>query len=154
MYLLRDNLININGTYNTREPYYLRDIVVDNEIAGQEFYPEIFKYNLNSYQLGGMSNMVYNIGGFTFNTGINYNNYRREHRRNFYDQPTSLDSTQYYVNTGFKSDFITYSKINYQCNKFNYFIDLQYRNVAFKYLDNGSGFERNYINDILVFYQS
>ena len=141
--------ININGTYNTREPYYLRDIVVDNEIAGQEFYPEIFKYNLNSYQFGGMSNMVYNIGGFTFNTGINYNNYRREHRRNFYDQPTSLDSTQYYVNTGFKSDFITYSKINYQCNKFNYFVDLQYRNVAFKYLDNGSGFERNYINDIL-----
>ncbi len=141
--------ININGTYNTREPYYLRDIVVDNEIAGVEFYPEIFKYNLNSYQFGGMSNMVYSVGGFTFNTGLNYNNYRREHRRDFYDQPTSLDSTQYYVNTGFKNDLITYSKINYQCNKFNYFIDLQYRNVTFKYLDNKSGFEKDYTSEIL-----
>ena len=141
--------ININGEYNTREPYHLRDIVIDNETVGVEFYPEIFKYRLNSYQFGAMTNMVYSYGGFTFNNGVNYNNYRREHRRDFYDKPTYVDSTQYYINTGFKNDFITYSKINYQCNKFNYFIDLQYRNVTFKYLDNKSGFEKDYTSEIL-----
>lgn len=141
--------ININGNYNTREPYYLNEIVVDNQISGVQFYPEIFKYKLNSYQFGGMTNIVYTYGGFTFNNGLNYNNYRREHRRGFYDRDYSFDTTQYYLNTGFKSDFVAYSKINYQCNKFNYFIDLQYRNVSFKYLDNLSGFSKDYISSTL-----
>ena len=141
--------ININGKYNTREPYYLNEIVVDNQIAGQQFLPEIFQYKLNSYQFGGMSNMVYNYGGFTFNNGVNYNNYRREHRRGFYDRDYSFDTTQHYLNTGFKTDFVTYSKINYQCNKFNYFVDLQYRNVSFKYLDDVSAFASDYVNNTL-----
>lgn len=141
--------ININGNYNTREPYYLKEVVVDNQIAGIEFYPEIFKYRLNSYQFGGMTNVVYSYGGFTFNNGFNYNNYRREHRRGFYDKDYSFDTTQYYLNTGFKNDIIAYSKINYVCNKFNYFIDLQYRNVSFKYLDDLSGFSKDYVTNVL-----
>ncbi len=141
--------ININGNYNTREPYYLNEVVVDNQIAGVQFYPEIFKYKLNSYQFGGMTNMVYTYGGFTFNNGLNYNNYRREHRRGFYDKDYSFDTTQYYLNTGFKNDVVAYSKINYQCNKFNYFVDLQYRSVSFKYLDNLPGFSKDYISNAL-----
>ncbi len=38
---------------------------------------------------------------------------------------------QYYDNNGFKTDFTMYGKLDYQLNKMNLFVDLQYRNVDY-----------------------
>jgi iron complex outermembrane recepter protein len=90
------------------------------------------KFSLNSYQTGAMSNMVYTFRGFTVNSGLNYNWYQRQHRLS----DNSLPDVFWYTNYGNKQDFIAFSKLNYNCNKWNFFTDLQYRFVNFTYREN------------------
>lgn len=85
------------------------------------------KFSLNSYQTGVMTNMVYTFRGFTVNSGLNYNWYQRQHR---------LSDVFWYTNYGNKQDFIIFSKLNYNSNKWNFFTDLQYRFVNFTYREN------------------
>ena len=108
---------NINGTYTS---------FLDSTTLG--------KFGLQSYQTGAMSNMVYTKNGFTLNTGVNYNYYQRRHRLS----DNSLPDVFWYSNTGFKQDVIAFTKLNYNCNKWNFFGDLQYRFVNFQYQENDS----------------
>jgi len=87
------------------------------------------KFSLNSYQTGAMSNMVYTFRGLTVNSGLNYNWYQRQHRLS----DNSLPDVFWYTNYGNKQDFIAFSKLNYNHNKWNFFTDLQYRFVNFTY---------------------
>lgn len=90
------------------------------------------KFSLNSYQTGVMTNMVYTFRGFTVNSGLNYNWYQRQHRLS----DNSLPDVFWYTNYGNKQDFIIFSKLNYNSNKWNFFTDLQYRFVNFTYREN------------------
>lgn len=90
------------------------------------------KFSLNSYQTGVMTNMVYTFRGFTVNSGLNYNWYQRQHRLS----NNSLPDVFWYTNYGNKQDFIAFYKLNYNCNKWNFFTDLQYRFVNFTYREN------------------
>lgn len=92
------------------------------------------RFGLQSYQTGVMSNMIYTKNGFTLNTGLNYNYYQRRHRLS----DNSLPDFLWYSNTGFKQDGIAFSKLNYNCNKWNFFGDLQYRFVKFQYQESDS----------------
>jgi iron complex outermembrane receptor protein len=108
---------NINGTYTS---------FLDSATLG--------RFGLQSYQTGVMSNMIYTKNRFTLNTGLNYNYYQRRHRLS----NNSLPDFLWYSNTGFKQDAIAFSKLNYNCNKWNFFGDLQYRFVKFQYQENDS----------------
>jgi iron complex outermembrane receptor protein len=108
---------NINGSYTS---------FLDTTTLG--------KFGLQSYQTGIMSNMVYTKNRLTLNTGVNYNYYQRRHRLS----DNSLPDIFWYSNTGFKQDFITFTKLNYNLNNWNFFGDLQYRFVNFQYQENDS----------------
>lgn len=109
---------NINGNYTS---------FLDSATLG--------KFGLQSYQTGVMSNMIYTKNKFTLNSGLNYNYYqRRRHRLS----DNSLPNVFWYSNTGFKQDFIAFTKLNYNYNKWNFFGDLQYRFVNFQYQENDS----------------
>lgn len=106
---------NVNGTYNT---------------GGLLF-------GVNSYQFGGMSNIVYQTDRRTTNFGINANFYNRKHfgydNDGLYDIP---ENTSRYQNTGYKKDFIAYIKVIESNRNGNLFADLQFRNVWFDVRDN------------------
>jgi len=108
---------NINGTYTS---------FLDSVTLG--------KFGLKSYQTGVMSNMIYTKNKFTLNSGLNYNYYQRLHQLS----DNSLPNIFWYSNTGFKQDFIAFTKLNYNYNKWNFFGDLQYRFVNFQYQENDS----------------
>jgi len=86
-------------------------------------------FSLKSYQTGGMTNVVYESNGYSFNSGLNYNYYQRSHTLAYNFAQNDL----FYKNIGFKQDVIAYTKINKTLDNFNLFVDLQYRFVNFNY---------------------
>lgn len=105
---------NVNGRYNT---------------AG-------ILFGVNSYQVGAMTNMVYESNSYNLNIGLNVNTYQRKHfgsdNNGFYDIPSNSSR---YDNTGYKNDFIAYTKLIKKINKVNLYADLQLRQVFFTVRD-------------------
>ena len=92
-----------------------------------------YTFKVDGRQTGALTNFIYEKNNLIVNTGLNYNYYQRSHFG-----PT--DSSNY-KNTGYKQDYIAYSKIIYPINKIRLFADIQIRRVDFLY--NGS-FKKNF----------
>lgn len=83
-----------------------------------------YTFRVDGRQSGILSNFVYDKNNLIVNTGLNYNYYERDH---FGPE---------YKNTGYKQDYIGYTKLVYPINKLRIFADTQIRKVDFLY--NGS----------------
>lgn len=80
-----------------------------------------YTFGVDGRQSGILSNLVYEKNNFVINTGLNYNYYQRLH------------SGPEYQNTGYKQDYIAYTKLIYPINKLRLFGDFQIRKVDFLY---------------------
>lgn len=125
--------INTSIYYNNINGYYLA--LLDTATMG--------RFGINSFQGGGMTNVVWNNNkGVNLNGGLNYNNYRRKH--------TLADNTAvndlWYENWGYKQDVIAYLKTTYTFKKnWNVFGDVQYRYVNFSY-DRKKSWDWHFVN--------
>ena len=92
----------------------------------------LYQFGIGSHQIGAMSNAVYHENNLTLNIGVNYNYYQRMHNNYL----TSNVDNVFYVNHGYKQDFIGYLKADYRIGNFNLFGECQSRTVNFSYKEN------------------
>ena len=127
------NLVAINWINYSRKNLTFNTSIYFNNING--FYTAFLdastlgRFQLNSYQTGGMTNIVYSKDNTSINGGVNYNWYQRKHTLADNLTPNEL----WYKNWGYKQDWIGYVKWNQKVDRLNIFVDLQYRHVTFNY---------------------
>jgi iron complex outermembrane receptor protein len=90
---------------------------------------QMYKYMLSSNLYGGSMTLKYKKKKINLNIGMNTSSYDRTHSCAISPQISSL----LYQNTGSKTDFSIFSKIEYTIKKFILFTDIQYRSVYFFY---------------------
>ena len=79
--------------------------------------------------VGLFSNYTYRYKHINFYTGIHINNFERNHIG------TDLITPGYdYNNTGYKNEYSAFTKLIYNVNFIDYFIDLSYRHTDFRYV--------------------
>ena len=94
-----------------------------------------YSYGLKHYLYGVNAASKFYLDNLTITVGTNLYEYQREHymddrlEKNFYRVGTS----DYYDNTGYKTDWNTFLALNYTLNKFNFGANVQYRYVDFRY---------------------
>lgn len=126
------NLVALNWVNYSRSNFVFNTSIYFNNING--YYTALLlnslgRFQLNSYQTGGMTNIVYTKNNTSINGGLNYNWYQRKHTLADNLTPNQL----WYKNWGYKQDWIGYVKWNQKLDNFNLFVDLQYRHVTFNY---------------------
>lgn len=100
------------------------------------FDPSLYKYSVKSDFYGGILNYQFHKRSLTINTGLNADDYRREHFSALMPDEQNL----LYKNTGHKNEFSAFAKIAYDIKKFTFFADAQYRYAHFSYeADRNSG---------------
>ena len=130
---------NDNFTQSFGQLQYVRSITSSSTLTTTGYYnrldgiwgmfvspTELLRFKLGSNFYGGMSNYHIQVNNTNINLGIHANTYSRTHIG-------SIDSLFLYKNTGTKVDYSAYTKISHKIGKFNLFVDMQVRNVAFKY---------------------
>lgn len=90
---------------------------------------DMLNFGLGSNFYGLISNFNYTPNDFNINVGVSGNKYNRNHSMIIF--PDS--STDIYNNTGFKNEFSSYGKMEWNKKLFTLFADLQVRFVEFKY---------------------
>jgi len=85
-------------------------------------------YKLNHNFYGFISNYNYKNENSNLNFGIHINKYNREHSSEYISPYTNL-----YINNGYKNDFSSFAKYQYNINKITYFADIQLRHTSFDY---------------------
>lgn len=94
------------------------------------FNPDMLYFKLNSDFYGIISNLSYKKNNLDMNFGVHANNYQRTHKMSIKPDIT----TNLYSNTGWKNEQSAFLKSSYKLGKFTPYIDLQVRNVNFKYV--------------------
>lgn len=117
----------------------------------------VYTYGLQHYLYGGNVAAKFYIGDLKLTTGANVYGYQREHymddrlSRHF----SNIDPSEYYGNTGYKTDANVFASAAYKLGKFNFGANVQYRYVDFTYKDhledvaydkNGLGTVWNFVN--------
>ena len=102
-------------------------------------YGSIYDYGLTHYMYGNMSAIKFYIKDFTLTTGYNVYRYQRQYYMS--DKYKSLnivniDPSEYYDNTGYKTDISAFVSGNYSLGYFEFNGNIQYRYVDFSYTDN------------------
>jgi len=129
-----------NKSTITSTVYYNRldgewDLDLYNLGVDQINYDSIIIYKpLKNYQLkhnfyGLISNFNYRNKKLRIDIGIHINGYNREHSSTIVPYLNKL-----YVNTGYKNEYSSFVKVQYNANKFLFFGDIQLRYVNFRYV--------------------
>ena len=100
-----------------------------------------YSYGLKHYLYGVNAATKLYFNNFSLTIGSNLDFYQREH---YMDSRLSshfanVDPSEYYDNTGYKTDFNGYVAGNYHIGKFNFGANVQYRYVDFRYKDHMTG---------------
>ena len=97
----------------------------------------LYTYGLKHYLYGGNVAMKYSKDNLSLTLGTNLYWYQREHYMdNRLDEHfKNVDSSEYYDNTGYKTDFNVFGAVSYTLGNFNFGANIQYRYVDFDYTD-------------------
>lgn len=94
-----------------------------------------YSYGLKHYLYGANAASKFYLDDLTITVGTNLYGYKREHymdnRLNKHFK--NVDPSEFYDNTGYKTDWNTFLALNYTLNKFNFGANVQYRYVDFRY---------------------
>lgn len=94
-----------------------------------------YSYGLKHYLYGTNAASKFYLDDLTITVGTNLYGYKREHymdnRLNKHFK--NVDPSEFYDNTGYKTDWNTFLALNYTLNKFNFGANVQYRYVDFRY---------------------
>lgn len=94
-----------------------------------------YSYGLKHYLYGANAASKFYLDDLTITVGTNLYGYKREHYMdNRLDKHfKNVDPSEFYDNTGYKTDWNTFLALNYTLNKFNFGVNVQYRYVDFRY---------------------
>ena len=94
-----------------------------------------YSYGLKHYLYGANAASKFYLDDLTITVGTNLYGYKREHYMdNRLDKHfKNVDPSEFYDNTGYKTDWNTFLALNYTLNKFNFGANVQYRYVDFRY---------------------
>ena len=94
-----------------------------------------YSYGLKHYLYGVNAASKFYLDDLTITVGTNLYEYQREHYMdNRLDKHfKNVDPSEFYDNTGYKTDWNTFLALNYTLNKFNFGANVQYRYVDFRY---------------------
>ena len=97
----------------------------------------LYTYGLRHYLYGGNAAMKYSKDNLSVTLGTNLYWYQREHYMDnrLDDHFKNVDPSEYYDNTGYKTDFNGFIAASYTLGKFNFGANVQYRYVDFDYTD-------------------
>jgi iron complex outermembrane receptor protein len=101
----------------------------DLDLAPLGFGTDVLNYQLSSNFYGILSNFKYVSKKLTANIGLSGNMYNREHAMGL--QPDV--NTLLYTNIGNKNEVSGFTKLNYDVNRFSFYLDGQVRYVTFQY---------------------
>lgn len=94
-----------------------------------------YSYGLKHYLYGANAASKFYLDDLTITVGTNLYGYKRQHymdnRLNKHFK--NVDPSEFYDNTGYKTDWNTFLALNYTLNKFNFGANVQYRYVDFRY---------------------
>ena len=94
-----------------------------------------YSYGLKHYLYGANAASKFYLNDLTITVGTNLYGYKRQHymdnRLNKHFK--NVDPSEFYDNTGYKTDWNTFLALNYTLNKFNFGANVQYRYVDFRY---------------------
>ncbi len=107
---------------------YLSTINGNYDMPDFSNYGSTNNLELNSHNIGGYLNIRSTNKWFSATTGLNFNNFKREHIGKF-----EADNTLNYTNNGYKYDISGYNKTTIRFGKINFEGDIQIRNATFKY---------------------
>ncbi len=93
------------------------------------FSPDLYRFAVASHYYGSLLSYQYQRQHFYLATGLNASSYARDH----FSSILPAESTLLYLNTGHKQEFSSFAKLNYRLNRLNFYADLQYRLVYFRY---------------------
>ena len=94
-----------------------------------------YSYGLKHYLYGANAASKFYLDDLTITVGTNLYGYKRQHymdnrlNKHF----NNVDPSEFYDNTGYKTDWNTFLALNYTLNKFNFGANVQYRYVDFRY---------------------
>lgn len=122
-----------NGWYNMDLDNYMIRLIDPNF----ETTNILYTYGLRHYLYGGNAALKAYFGNFSLVGGFNLYRYQREH---FMDDRLNghfknVDKSEYYDNTGYKTDYNIFISAQYSLNKLNFGANVQYRHVDFDYKD-------------------
>ena len=94
-----------------------------------------YSYGLKHYLYGANAASKFYLDDLTITVGTNLYGYKRQHYMdNRLDKHfKNVDPSEFYDNTGYKTDWNTFLALNYTLNKFNFGANVQYRYVDFRY---------------------
>ena len=121
------------GWYNMDLDNYMRRMV-DSEWSLTDIR---YSYGLKHYLYGGNAAAKFYFDDLNFTVGTNIYGYQREHYldESLKDHWKNVDPSEFYDNTGYKTDINGFAAVNYTLNKFNFGANIQYRHVDFHYTD-------------------
>ena len=94
-----------------------------------------YSYGLKHYLYGANAASKFYLDDLTITIGTNLYGYKREHYMDnrLAKHFKNVDPSEFYDNTGYKTDWNTFLALNYTLNKFNFGANVQYRYVDFRY---------------------
>jgi len=97
-----------------------------------------YSYGLKHYLYGANAATKIYLNDLTLTLGTNVYGYQRKHflDNSLSDHFANVPSTEFYDNTGYKTDANTFVAATYTLGKFNFGANVQYRYVNFRYKDN------------------
>ncbi|NJO63451.1 MAG: TonB-dependent receptor [Richelia sp. RM2_1_2] len=125
-------LLSLDYTLNISEHKFLTATVYYNKLVGNYdvyYDPDMLNFQLNSNWIGAFVNYHYEYQNIKIIGGVHVNSYNRNHEMAI-KPDTDVDL---YSNTGYKKEFTSFIRGSYTINKLVANVDLQDRNVSFRY---------------------
>lgn len=126
-----------NGWYNMDLDNYMYRFVDENWYNGGNQTNTLYTYGLKHYLYGANAATKMYFDNLALTVGVNAYRYQREHFMNnrLDEHWQNVDESEFYDNTGYKTDVNGFVALAYTWNKWNFGANVQYRHVDFSYTD-------------------